>query len=1025
MKLVRQTRLVFVEGRSEKVYEVDLCEVGANQYVVNFRYGKRGATLKDGSKTVAPVKRDEADRVFAKLVQSKLDSGYLDEAAPRPAPAVPARVAAPTAPATGDHPRVARLLERLAATGTARRWFRSGEAKTWPLERAIWRAGELRLRAAEPLLLALVGTATSTELAGGGKGLRDYCIAWALARCGSSAALPALTTLYGNPRSPEHVRRIAAEALMRLGDAASTAEFRAHVVTQLPEPLRAAASGDDPEAMLRATAGFDFERHPDALDQLYLIDSPVVRPALLAALAQVPLTGPLFRAVRHVWKAAELRADARVLGLLAYRIETTPSQAGRGPRYPFNHRMRRYLRRRVWRTLRRLGQLGDLDYTTLAAGVLLAVTDADGREPRSATDGRGRPFHYDRFARFLAWNHILYGASARYHLPKNGKAWRLRAPHRPDAPPPSTREEAFSTLWEQRPAALMQLCAESACLPVHQFAAKALLACPAFLDQLDVDDAALLLGRPYDPTAAVGLVVARKRYDEAHPDLALLAAAACSLHGPAREQGRAWIDRHRAVALADSRLLAALVLAPHADTRGFARQLLVATPLAPAIGQAVLGRLIAALLALGPADDAIAADATRTITSTLTAHLATAGVAVIRDLLAHPLAGVQGLGAELLLRHDGRTGLLPAELILAVLHSAHADVRALGMRLISEQPDDALAAMPDLLVRLGCDGNADIRHAARPLIARVVAAHPEAGPAIAAGLIEALIRRRLAEDVPSDVLRIVRDDLRATHPTIDRDTILRLLGSGSPHAQELGGRLLATNLGPRDLTIDEIIPLASHEILSVRQAAWALYERDLERVLAELPAAIRILDARWEDSRQWGFAFFRGPAFTRAHLTAEVLVGVIDSVRPDVMAFGRELLSRHFDDADGPTLLARLAEHPTSAVQLFTTNYLERFATGRPERLPALVPYFASVLSRVNHGRIAKQRVLAFLAAEGSRDDRAAAVVMPLLFRLAATVSVEYRAGAVEAMMTIHRARPQVALPIQVRPIRVLAAGGR
>jgi hypothetical protein len=210
--------------------------------------------------------------------------------------------------------------------------------------------------------------------------------------------------------------------------------------------------------------------------------------------------------VRHVWKAAELRADARVLGLLAYRIETTPSQAGRGPRYPFNHRTRRYLRRRVWRTLRRLGQLGDLDYTTLAAGVLLAVTDADGREPRSATDGRGRPFHYDRFARFLAWNHILYGASARYHLPKNGKAWRLRAPHRPDAPPPSTREEAFATLWEQRPAALMQLCAESACLPVHQFAAKALLACPAFLDQLDVDDAALLLGRPYDPTAAVGLV---------------------------------------------------------------------------------------------------------------------------------------------------------------------------------------------------------------------------------------------------------------------------------------------------------------------------------------------------------------------------------------------------------------------------------------------------------------------------------------------------------------------------------------
>jgi hypothetical protein len=624
MKLVRQTRLVFVEGRSEKVYEVDLCEVGANQYVVNFRYGKRGATLKDGSKTVAPVKRDEADRVFAKLVQSKLDSGYLDEAAPRPAPAVPARVAAPTAPATGDHPRVARLLERLAATGTARRWFRSGEAKTWPLERAIWRAGELRLRAAEPLLLALVGTATSTELAGGGKGLRDYCIAWALARCGSSAALPALTTLYGNPRSPEHVRRIAAEALMRLGDAASTTEFRAHVVTQLPEPLRAAASGDDPEAMLRATAGFDFERHPDALDQLYLIDSPVVRPALLAALAQVPLTGPLFRAVRHVWKAAELRADARVLGLLAYRIETTPSQAGRGPRYPFNHRTRRYLRRRVWRTLRRLGQLGDLDYTTLAAGVLLAVTDADGREPRSATDGRGRPFHYDRFARFLAWNHILYGASARYHLPKNGKAWRLRAP-----PPPRRAAAEHPARRPSRPcgsSARPRSCncapRARACRSISSRPRPSWPARPSSISSTSTMPRSCSAAPTIPPPPSAWWSRASATTRPTPTSRSSPRPRARSTVRPASKAARGSIVTAPSP-LADSRLLAALVLAPHADTRGFARQLLVATPLAPAIGQAVLGRLIAALLALGPADDAIAADATRTITSTLTAHLAT------------------------------------------------------------------------------------------------------------------------------------------------------------------------------------------------------------------------------------------------------------------------------------------------------------------------------------------------------------------------------------------------------------------
>src|SRR4051794_39505949 len=95
MKLVKQTRLVFREGRSEKVYDIDLCEVGTNQFVVNFRYGKRGAALKDGSKTVAPVKRDEADRVFDKLVRSKLDAGYVDDGA---APVAAAPAVAPAAP---------------------------------------------------------------------------------------------------------------------------------------------------------------------------------------------------------------------------------------------------------------------------------------------------------------------------------------------------------------------------------------------------------------------------------------------------------------------------------------------------------------------------------------------------------------------------------------------------------------------------------------------------------------------------------------------------------------------------------------------------------------------------------------------------------------------------------------------------------------------------------------------------------------------------------------------------------------
>ena len=42
----------------------------------------------------------------------------------------------------------------------------------------------------------------------------------------------------------------------------------------------------------------------------------------------------------------------------------------------------------------------------------------------------------------------------------------------------------------------MHLLDESRCAPVHEFAARALRACPRFLAQLDVDAVAMLLEQP-------------------------------------------------------------------------------------------------------------------------------------------------------------------------------------------------------------------------------------------------------------------------------------------------------------------------------------------------------------------------------------------------------------------------------------------------------------------------------------------------------------------------------------------------
>lgn len=121
----------------------------------------------------------------------------------------------------GD-PRKQAILDRLS----------NNKPSTWKLERAIWRAGELKISEATPLLIKLIST---------GEPLRDYCIAWALGWCGGNDAVSVLTNLYQNPSIPEFVQRIAFEALLKLSDAETKASLHTEMIEFLPPELRSLA----------------------------------------------------------------------------------------------------------------------------------------------------------------------------------------------------------------------------------------------------------------------------------------------------------------------------------------------------------------------------------------------------------------------------------------------------------------------------------------------------------------------------------------------------------------------------------------------------------------------------------------------------------------------------------------------------------------------------------------------------------------------------------------------------------------
>lgn len=73
-----QIHLFFTEGSSDKEYLASIEQAPAG-FVVNFSYGRRGGTLKFGTKTASPVSRNEAQNIFDDLVSEKKDKGYTED----------------------------------------------------------------------------------------------------------------------------------------------------------------------------------------------------------------------------------------------------------------------------------------------------------------------------------------------------------------------------------------------------------------------------------------------------------------------------------------------------------------------------------------------------------------------------------------------------------------------------------------------------------------------------------------------------------------------------------------------------------------------------------------------------------------------------------------------------------------------------------------------------------------------------------------------------------------------------------
>lgn len=931
MRVIEQVRLHDRDGASDRIYEIELVELGPGQHVVNFRSGRRGGALKDGTKTPLPVDLNRARAIYEKLITEKEAGGYRrSPVATAPAPAA-------------ERPRdVERILRELP----------KGARASEKIINLVMRAGDRDLVEAEPYLLELLRAPAPI---GSDLGAWRYVVLAALARCGTTASLPALRAIADDAKQAIHHREVAQLAIARIQPRERTAPVDPRAVEEL--------LATDPKAARREVI------------ELYVEEQ---RAAVLAVARVARLQGEEAAIIRALFRAAEIRRDGELYAIVSRRID-----AHRG-HHPFGPETRGYLRRRVARVLRRLGNARSPDYVNMAAAILLTYSDADA-------DSSPMPF-----ARFHAFNYILFANSPRYEVGHHKySAWRrVRRPGVPQ------REEAFPQLWDRAPDVLWELITDGRAEPVVEFATKAIAPNTAFLVKLSDEAIAEVLAGGLPSAQRFAFSLARTRSVNA----TLARGALASTLPEAHDWVLAWIDANAEIAINDAELIALIVTGRTQLVRDAAVRLLRGRTLPDAIARSAAARALAVLLA--STDEGFAGAAASTLLRLLDAPLREIGPEILRDLIRHPLSAVGELGGELALRHAHRDEL-PADLIELMLSSPHPAVRTIGGRMLALTPPELAKDDLEALVLFATSPNAELRTATRPLIAEIARRYPDVGRALASALVDGLLMSQ-PPGVPAHIVSLLREELSTCLPGKSSAVILRLIGALSPHARDAGG-LLLPQIAIDEVQLDDLARLASHDSAAIREGARQLARHAIDRYRLAPVALAKLVDSQWDDTRAWAIDFITNEV---GAIGPDAIITICDSIRPDVQELGKQLLRAQFKDADGPRYLMRLAEHPSPNLQLVVSALLDRFA----HDLAAIVPFLATVLSQVNRGGAAKVRALELIRREANASEAHARILAPLLDRQSATSAITQKHPLISTMVDVRERYPEVPLPIVIIP---------
>lgn len=322
MKLIEQRKLFFKEGNSDKVYEIDLCELSANEYIVNFRYGRRGGSLKEGTKTPSAVAREKADKIFSDLESEKRNKGYQTE--------LETFIELPSLEALNPDSINGVILQRLQDAVEGKNTFKT----EWKTSRVIWKAVQLGIQEAIPFII---------KLATKGDEMQTYSALRTLLHLNAVQAEPVFTAIASQAKQKAYLRHIAYEGLLTVLDEEKAKEITGQIVEKLPVAIQNHIAVKDYDSLLSELTENSVQENVNYFSYLYLVCKTYsdLLPILNEILKTWKFRPPYFKYIRSIYKLAQIRKDYLTLATLTYRLEKEKAMFKRT--YELDYEYKQYL----------------------------------------------------------------------------------------------------------------------------------------------------------------------------------------------------------------------------------------------------------------------------------------------------------------------------------------------------------------------------------------------------------------------------------------------------------------------------------------------------------------------------------------------------------------------------------------------------------------------------------------------------------------------------------------------------------